>query len=210
MNFIARFFFFIIICLTFFSCKNEVKSTVEKTDNSSTESVITPIPEKKELTKIESNKDTEDQVNSVMLKSMVTPELKTLSSMLVTVGLADMLSKKEGPFTIIGPSNEAFSRLGQLQMKEFLNTANKDELVRLIKSHVIEGNLDSATLVQKIKEGKGSYEIISMSGATFIASLEGSTIVITDVKGVAAQVGKSDIKGVNGVVHVLDKVLGVN
>lgn len=205
MNFIARFFFFIIISLSFFSCKNEAKSAIENVDNDITESVIVPTPEKKELTT-----ELEDQVNSVMLKSMVTPELKTFSSMLVTIGLADMLSKKEGPFTLIGPSNEAFTRLGELQMKEILNTANYDELVRLIKSHVIEESLDSTTLVQKIKDGKGSYEIISMSGATYIASREGTTIVITDVKGVAAQIGKSDIKGANGVVHVLDKVLGVN
>ena len=205
MNFISRFFFFIIISSAFFSCKNEGKSTIENVDNGSKESVTVPIPEKKELTP-----ELEDQVNSVMVKSMVTPELKTFSSLLVTIGLADILSKKEGPFTLIGPSNEAFASLGELQMKELLNTANTDELVRLVKSHVIEESLDSTTLVQKIKEGKGSYEIISMSGATYIASIEGTTIVVTDIKGVAAQIRKSDIKGANGVVHVLDKVLGVN
>lgn len=202
MNFITRFLFFIIICSAFFSCKNEVKSTVE---NGSTETVVVSIPEKKELTK-----EDEGQLNSVMVKSMFTPELKTFSSMLVTIGLVDILSEQEGPYTIIGPSNEAFNSIGKLQMNELLNTANKDGLLRLIKSHVIEGNLDSATLVQKIKEGKGSYELISMSGATYIASREDSFIVITDVKGVAAKIGKSDIKGTNGVVHVLDKVLEVN
>jgi uncharacterized surface protein with fasciclin (FAS1) repeats len=205
MNFITKFFFFIIISSAFFSCKNEGKSSTENVDNDSKESVIVPVPEKKELTT-----ELEDQMNSVMVKSMVTPELKTFTSMLVTVGLADLLSKKEGPFTIIGPSNEAFTRLGQLQMKELLNTANKDELLRLIKSHVIEENLDSASLVQKIKEGKGSYKIISMSGAAYTVSQEGTEILITDVKGLAAQIGKSDIKGTNGVVHVLDNVLGVN
>lgn len=205
MNFIARFFFFLTICSAFFSCKNDVKSTVNNIDNSSTKPVLVPVSEEEKL-----STELEDPVNSVMVKSMMTPELKTFSSMLVTTGLGDMLSKKEGPYTIIGPSNDAFTRLGQSQMKELLNTANKDELVRLIKGHVIEGNLDSETLVQKIEEGKGSFEIISMSGAIYVASSEGETIVITDAKGVAAQIGKIDIKGLNGVVHVLDKVLGVN
>jgi uncharacterized surface protein with fasciclin (FAS1) repeats len=207
MNLIARFFFFIIISSAFFSCKNEGKSTIENVDNDSKESLIVPVslPEKKELTT-----ELEDQVNSVMVKSMVTPDLKTFTSMLVTVGLVDMLSKQEGPFTIIGPSNEAFTRLGQFQLNELLNTANKDELIRLIKSHVIEENLDSTTLVQKIKEGKGGYEIVSMSGATYTASREGTEIFITDVKGVAAQIGKSDVKAANGVLHLLDKVLGMN
>jgi uncharacterized surface protein with fasciclin (FAS1) repeats len=205
MNSIARFFFFIIICSAFFSCKNDVKSTVDNLDNISSESVLVPVSEGEKL-----STGLENQMNSVMVKSMITPELKTFSSMLVTTGLVDMLSKKEGPYTIIGPSNDAFTRIGQLQMKELLNMANIDELVRLIKGHVIEGNLDSTTLIQKIKEGKGNYEIISMSGAIYVASREGETIVITDVKGVSAQIGKRDVKGANGVVHVLDKVLGLN
>lgn len=205
MNCIARFFFFITICSAFFACKNDVKSTVDNIDNNSTEPVVVPVSEGNKLTT-----ELEDPVNSVMVKSMMTPELKTFSSMLVTTGLGDMLSKKEGPYTIIGPSNDAFTRMGQLRMKELLNTENKDELVRLIKGHVIEGNLDSSTLIQKIEEGNGSFEIISMSGAIYVASSEGETIVITDAKGVAAQIGKIDIKGLNGVVHLLDKVLGVN
>tara|TARA_R110002110_G_scaffold61285_5_gene172224 strand:+ start:168 stop:785 length:618 start_codon:yes stop_codon:yes gene_type:complete len=205
MNFITRFFSFIIICILFSSCKNEVKSTVENVDNGSTEAVINPIPEMKEIKVV-----IESEMNSVMVKSMITPELKTFSSMLVTTGLVEMLSKKEGPFTIIGPSSEAFTRLGQLQMTELLNTTHKDELVRLIKSHIIDGNLDSETLVQRIKEGRGSYEIIAMSGATYIASRDGEIIILTDVQGVSGQIEKSDINASNGVVHVLDTVLGLN
>ena len=205
MIFIARFFCLIFICSAFFSCKNEGKSTAEDIDNDPQESVITPVPEKKELVK-----EVVDQENSVMLKSMITPELKTLSSMFVTTGLSDILSKKGGPFTIIGPSNDAFTSLGQLQMNDLLNAANEDKLVVLIKGHVVEESLDSATLVQKIKDGNGSYKIISMSGATYTASREGTEIVITDINGVVARLGKSDIKGANGVVHVVDKVLGVN
>ena len=95
-------------------------------------------------------------------------------------------------------------------MTELLNTTHKDELVRLIKSHIIDGNLDSETLVQRIKEGRGSYEIIAMSGATYIASRDGEIIILTDVQGVSGQIEKSDINASNGVVHVLDTVLGLN
>jgi uncharacterized surface protein with fasciclin (FAS1) repeats len=205
MKFSSRFFFFLLICFTSFSCKNETNSTVENVDKSLKESDIVPVPKKKELTT-----ELNDQVNSVMVKSMITPELKTFTSMLVTTGLVDMLSKKEGPYTVIGLSNEAFSNLDPLKMRELLNTANKNELIKLIKGYIIEGNLDAATLIQKIKAGNGSYQIVSMSGATYNASREGETIIITDVKGADAKIGKSDIKGANGVVHVLDKVLGVN
>ena len=217
MNFISKVFLFIFISSAIISCKSEGKRIVENADNDPKEMVVVSSSEKKEQTKEqpkeqtkEQPKDIKNQMNSVMLKSMVTPDLKTFSSMLVTVGLADMLAKNEGPFTLIGPSNEAFATLGELKTQALLNTSNQNELVLLIKSHLIEGALDTEMLTQKIKDGNGSYEITTMSGVIYMATLEGTTVVLTDAKGASAQVEKSDVKGFNGVVHVLDAVLGVN
>ena len=203
MRFIASFVCLLIAGSTLFSCKEKVKSHSEGVEKGTEKTIVVPVPEKKELTQEEV-----EQVNSVMLKSMVTPELKTFTSMLVTAGLSDLLSKEKGPFTIIGPSNQAFSAMGQVKMEELLNSANIDKLTTLIKGHVIKGDLDSTTLVQKIKDGNGSYKIITMSGATYIASREDTAIIMTDAAGTVAQLGKSDIKGSNGVVHVVDKLLG--
>ena len=217
MNFISKVFLFIFISSAIISCKSEGKRIVENADNDLKEMVVVSSSEKKEQTKEqpkeqtkEQPKDIKNQMNSVMLKSMVTPDLKTFSSMLVTVGLADMLAKNEGPFTLIGPSNDAFASLGELKTQALLNTSNQNELVLLIKSHLIEGALDTEMLTQKIKDGNGSYEITTMSGVIYMATLEGTTVVLTDAKGASAQVEKSDVKGFNGVVHVLDAVLGVN
>ncbi|MGY8885695.1 MAG: fasciclin domain-containing protein [Flavobacteriales bacterium] len=217
MNFISKVFLFIFISSAIISCKSEGKRIVENADNDPTEMVVVSSSEKKEQPKEqpkeqtkEQPKDIKNQMNSVMLKSMVTPDLKTFSSMLVTVGLADMLAKNEGPFTLIGPSNDAFASLGELKTQALLNTSNQNELVLLIKSHLIEGALDTEMLTQKIKDGNGSYEITTMSGVIYMATLEGTTVVLTDAKGASAQVEKSDVKGFNGVVHVLDAVLGVN
>ncbi len=217
MNFISKVFLFIFISSAIISCKSEGKRIVENADNDPTEMVVVSSSEKKEQTKEqpkeqtkEQPKDIKNQMNSVMLKSMVTPDLKTFSSMLVTVGLADMLAKNEGPFTLIGPSNDAFATLGELKTQALLNTSNQNKLVLLIKSHLIEGALDTETLTQKIKDGNGSYEITTMSGVIYMATLEGTPVVLTDAKGASAQVEKSDVKGFNGVVHVLDAVLGVN
>ena len=217
MNFISKVFLFIFISSAIISCKSEGKRIVENADNDPTEMVVVSSSEKKEQPKEqpkeqtkEQPKDIKNQMNSVMLKSMVTPDLKTFSSMLVTVGLADMLAKNEGPFTLIGPSNDAFASLGELKTQALLNTSNQNELVLLIKSHLIEGALDTEMLTQKIKDGNGSYEITTMSGVIYMTTLEGTTVVLTDAKGASAQVEKSDVKGFNGVVHVLDAVLGVN
>lgn len=186
------------ILLVIAGCKNEGK------ENSS-EPELKQKTEKTPLT-IEENK----QVNSVLTKAMVTPELKTFVSMVITAEQSDMLSKSEGPYTVLAPSMKAFKSLDETRMKFLLNPVNKEVLVTLIKSHIITGTLDSATLVQNIKSANGSYKIVTQSGATYQATMEGTDIVITDVKGTKAVIGKSDIQGSNGVLHVLDAVLVAN
>lgn len=198
MKSIYRIFFLFALTLALFSCKNDTKETVQ-------EGEVIPVVEKKVLTQEEKN-----QVNSVLTKAMVTPEIKTFVSMLVSAGLTDMLIKEKGPFTIIAPSNDAFIALDKTKMNFLLNPVNKEAVTTLLKGHLISGNLDSATLVQNIKSANGSYKIISLSGSTYNATREGTDIVLTDAQGVKAVVGKSDIIGSNGILHVLNAVLGVN
>jgi uncharacterized surface protein with fasciclin (FAS1) repeats len=195
--------------LSLFSCKNEVKSAEENKANVTISDSSESTPENSEPT-IEVTPEVKNiMVNSVMIKTMASPKLKTFSSMLVSAGLADLLMKEEGPFTLLGPSNEAFKRLDQSQLKDLLNSSNKSDLVSLIKSHVIEEDLDTAALDQKIKEGNGSFQVVSMSGASYTISRKGAEIVFTDDNGVSAQIVKGEVKGLNGVAHTLDKVLGV-
>lgn len=209
MSFCRHFFFAILICLSLFSCKNEVKSAEENKANVTISDSSESTPENSEPT-IEVTPEVKNiMVNSVMIKTMASPKLKTFSSMLVSAGLADLLMKEEGPFTLLGPSNEAFKRLDQSQLKDLLNSSNKSDLVSLIKSHVIEEDLDTAALDQKIKEGNGSFQVVSMSGASYTISRKGAEIVFTDDNGVSAQIVKGEVKGLNGVAHTLDKVLGV-
>jgi uncharacterized surface protein with fasciclin (FAS1) repeats len=195
--------------LSLFSCKNEVKSAEENKANVTISDSSESTPENSEPT-IEVTPEVKNiMVNSVMIKTMASPKLKTFSSMLVSAGLADLLMKEEGPFTLLGPSNEAFKRLDQSQLKDLLNSSNTSDLVSLIKSHVIEEDLDTAALDQKIKEGNGSFQVVSMSGASYTISRKGAEIVFTDDNGVSAQIVKGEVKGLNGVAHTLDKVLGV-
>ena len=181
------------LTLVLFSCKSDSKESTPK---------AVEIPAKKELTQKERK-----QLNSVLTKAMVTSELSTFVGAIVSSGLSDMLSKGDGPFTVFAPSNAAFSKIAEKKMQFLLNQANKEELSNLVNSHIVKASLDSATLVQNIKEANGSYKIVTMSGATYTATREGADIVITDISGAKALVGKSDISGSNGFLHVLDNVL---
>ena len=210
MNFSSNFLFVTLIYLSLFSCKNEVKDDTGNEAKSPSSSMVDATPVGSRTT-IEVDSEVRNViVNSIMLKSMITPELKTFSSMIVSAELADLLSKEKGPFTLIGPSNDAFkSSLGQIEMKDLLNAANKDGLVRLVQSHVFKGDLDKVNLGRKIKEGRGSFQIVSMSGSSYTVSRKGEDILFTDQNGVSAQILKGDIKAINGVVHTIDRVFEV-
>jgi len=197
MNYFFRFLCLFGLTLVLFSCKNDPKN----------ETGVEPLkenakPDKKVLTEKEKKR-----ITSIMTKTMSTIELKSFASFIVTTGLADKLLNEEGPFTIIAPSNDAFSKVDAQEMKSWLNPSNREQLIKLVKNHIVSGNLTSATLVQNIKAANGSYKIVSLSGSSYIASLDGTNIIITDSKGVKAVIGKSDIIGSNGILHVLDTVL---
>jgi len=200
-----RYLYLLAFLFVLLSCKNEKNEQTQQVKDSSQESILVPVPKKKLLSKEEVK-----QVNSVLARAMYTAELKTFVSLLVTTEQTNMLMNEVGPFTILAPSNSAFEEIDKAKMSYLLNPSNKGKLITLVKSHLIKENLDSASLVQNIKNGQGTYKIITMSGATYTASMDSTAVVLTDVKGRRAVLGKSDINGTNGVLHVLNNVLSIN
>lgn len=196
---------FISVCMILLgSCKNEEKE--EKSDvQVETEAPVVKRAEKKELTP----QDVE-RINSVMTRLMSTPELKKYSSFLVTAGLTEALSDQAGPFTVLAPSNAAFDSLDAERRNFYLNPKNREELVKLLNSHIVEGNLDSATMLQDIKNHSGKLMLKTRAGGSLTASTKNMDIIISDGNGKKAVMVKSDINGSNGVVHVIDAVLNTN
>lgn len=186
------------LCFVSFSCKEEKKEPKPMD------------PEKAKFLKQEKKELTEEQkvqVGSVMAKIMATPELKTLSSFIISAELTETLMKDAGPFTIFAPKNEGFASLPDEMGKALSSPSNKQMLVDVLKNHVVSGKIDSSELVQKIKDNGGAYKMTSLAGTELTASKSGNDIIIKDVKGTKAIIGKSDILGSNGVVHIVDKPL---
>lgn len=190
------------ITVVLFSCKNEVKSDAPEQETVLAKKEVVTTPEKKNLSVEEKN-----QVNSVLMKAMVTPELKSFVSLMVSAGVTDMLAKNHGPFTIFAPSNDAIETMGTVEMNEYLNPENKASLEKLINAHIVKEDLGSTALVQHIKDANGSYELTTLAGNKVTVSREGTQIILTNATGVIATLGKTDIIGGNGVLHVMDKVL---
>jgi len=193
--------FIVLSVLLLSACKNDPKEEVINDSNKS-RTVVQKERPAPSAEKIKLN-------NSIMVKVMATPELKTFTSCLVTAGMIDTFLKEEGPFTILAPSNSAFEKLEKEKYNALFNQTNKDVFEKVIKTHIVEGMIDSVTLVQDIKKN-GSTKLTTLSGVVLTATMDGNEIVIKDPQGTIAIIGKSDIKGQNGVLHIIDTVLNID
>jgi len=116
------------------------------------------------------------------------------STLLAAVDAADLKEtlKKDGPFTVFAPTDEAFAKLPEGALEGLL--ADKTALKNVLLYHVVSGEVKAADVV-----GMDSAEMLNGSTAP-INTKDGVTIA-------GANVVKTDIIAKNGVIHVIDTVM---
>ena len=131
------------------------------------------------------------------------------TTLVAAVKAADLVAtlKSTGPFTVFAPVNAAFDKLPAGTVESLLKPANKATLAKILTYHVVAGNLDAAAVMAAIKKGKGSVELTTVSGGKLKASIDNGKVKLSDEKGGFAYVTATDLKGTNGVIHVIDTVL---
>lgn len=134
------------------------------------------------------------------------PDHTTLVAAIKAADLVGTLSGN-GPFTVFVPVNSAFDKLPAGTVPTLLKAENKDMLTKVLTYHVVAGNLDSKAVAKAIKAGNGKAELTTVSGGKLWAMLEGKNVVLMDEKGGKATVTAVDLKGSNGVIHVIDSVV---
>jgi len=134
---------------------------------------------------------------------------KDHTTLVAAVTAADLVEtlKGKGPFTVFAPTNAAFDKLPKGTVEGLLKPDSKAALSGILTYHVVAGNLDAAAVVAAIKAGKGKAVLTTVNGAKLTASMDGKNVILTDSKGGKAIVTATDLKGTNGVVHVIDTVL---
>ncbi|TFG41129.1 MAG: fasciclin domain-containing protein, partial [Bacteroidia bacterium] len=80
-------------------------------------------------------------------------------------------------------------------------------LANILTYHVVSGNLDAAAVLDAIKKGDGKVVLTTVSGGKLTASLDMGKVKLTDEYGNSAYVTVADLKGTNGVIHVIDGVV---
>jgi uncharacterized surface protein with fasciclin (FAS1) repeats len=101
--------------------------------------------------------------------------------------------KKEGPFTVLAPTDEAFKRMSEGELEDLLK--DKDYLKSLLLVHVIEGQT-------RIRDAVMREELRSIDGTPLFFHTNEAGTFVNDSKIIMA-----DIEATNGMVHVIDTVL---
>ncbi len=115
-----------------------------------------------------------------------------LVSALVKAELVETLNG-EGPFTVFAPTNDAFNALFAQLGVSGVNDLSKEQLTSILLDHVVSGNIRSTQLTSGNVQTLGNPISINV----------GNTVVING----NVNVTLANVQAMNGVVHVIDKVI---
>jgi uncharacterized surface protein with fasciclin (FAS1) repeats len=146
------------------------------------------------------------QKKNIVEVAVGSPDHTTLVAAVKAAGLVETLQGK-GPFTVFAPTNAAFDKLPAGTVATLLKPENKAQLAAVLTYHVVAGNLDAKAVLAAIKKGGGKAVLNTVAGGTLTASIEDGKVVLTDAKGGKSTVTATDLKGSNGVIHVIDTVV---
>ena len=119
---------------------------------------------------------------------------KTLLAAATAADLVGVLSD-EGPLTVLAPTDEAFAKLPSGTVETLLKPENREQLVGILKNHVIAGRVTLAKALE-------AREASSLQGSKIVFKFEDGRVRVGP-----ATLTKADIAASNGVIHVIDQVL---
>ena len=121
-------------------------------------------------------------------------QFSTLLAAASASGLAEVLDG-DGPFTVFAPTDDAFKALPEGTIETLLKPENKQELVKILKYHVVSGRV----YTDKVAE---AGQATTLLGSVVETSVSANGLRIND-----SLIVKGDLETANGVIHVIDSVL---
>ena len=157
-----------------------------------------------------SNDDDNNMVNpdpqNIVELAVATPELSSLVAALQAAdgNLVAVLSGP-GPFTVLAPTNDAFAAFLSDNGFSSLSAVPTDVLSQILLNHVITGEVRSTDLPS---EGYANTNATGAGGRNLSLYINTSSGVRFNNAGSVVANG-ADIEASNGVIHVIDGVLGL-
>jgi uncharacterized surface protein with fasciclin (FAS1) repeats len=121
-------------------------------------------------------------------------DFTTLVAAVSAAGLAGTL-QGDGSFTVFAPNDAAFAALPAGPVEKPLKPENKAQLVAILTYHVVPGAVMAKDVV-------GLSEAATVHGNNLSVSANDGAVMIDGARVLAV-----DIKALNGVIHVVDKVM---
>ncbi|WP_026354585.1 fasciclin domain-containing protein [Massilia niastensis] len=144
--------------------------------------------------------DDDDHPRNVVQVAQNDARFSILAEAIQTAGLTDTLTGP-GPFTVLAPTNDAFSALlAELGVTKDQLFGNRALLTAVLKYHVVSGNVPSS----QVPLGKA---ITPVGGGFFKVDKPGADLVVTDGRNRTSRIVLIDVAASNGVIHAIDKVL---
>lgn len=142
--------------------------------------------------------------NTITGLAQSNPNLSILVQALVKADLAETL-KGSGPYTVFAPTDAAFVAFLQTTPYATLNDVPKEALTQILLNHVVSGSVKSTDLstgyIKTLAKGSAS----STNNLSMFVNTASNMVKLNGVATVTA----ADIMASNGVVHVVDKVIGL-
>lgn len=147
------------------------------------------------------NDDDDNSPKSVVDLAQSNADLSILVDALVRADLVTTLDGP-GPFTVLAPTNAAFTTLLSNLGFNSLNDVPVDVLRNILLNHVISGDVRSGALttgyVSTLAKGPNDSPISLYVDVTSGVKFNGTATVTT-----------ADVVGTNGVVHIIDQVITI-
>jgi transforming growth factor-beta-induced protein len=146
----------------------------------------------------EKEEDNMEMKKDIVDTAVSNPQFTSLVAALQKADLATAL-KGMGPFTVFAPTNDAFAQLFSDLGVSGLNDLSAEALAPILLYHVVSGDIMSTDLqngyVATLSGGPGSSSIDLLVDASSVKLNKDVSIT------------SADIDALNGVIHVIDKVL---
>lgn len=134
---------------------------------------------------------------NVVELALSSPDFSFLVEALTAADLVETLSGP-GPFTVFAPTNAAFDALLiELGITKEELLADIPLLTNVLTYHV----LTSTVLAADVPVGQ---PIVTLQGSSFVVD---SAFVITDAQDRTSNIVATNLQGINGVIHTIDRVL---
>ncbi len=126
-----------------------------------------------------------------------------LSFFAVVLNATDLVTTLQsgGPYTVFAPGNDAFCNLSREAFSRIF--VNQNERTRVLSAHVVNGSYTTADLLN-MTQGGNTTTLSTLAGENLTVSANGSVLNVNN-----AMIIVPDISASNGVVHIIDKVLGL-